>query len=83
MSQNIDINSYASHTWDCIVGSQTPAEFMKISRQQIPDCTIDQAVKKFLEELKQTNPEYLADESENIWTYHDLLVHYIEFQKVQ
>ena len=37
--------------WDAYVGSQTPQQFMNISRQDQPDISIEQAVTDYVREI--------------------------------
>ena len=85
------VSQETSEMWDGYVGSQTPQEFMNISRQGNPDITIEQSVAEYVAEIPtmfgayhEVEDEETGETEEVEWSQDDLdnigghLVAYLE-----
>lgn len=52
-SNNIRLPHEVSETWDRYVGSQTPQEFMNLSRQGNPDITYQEAAHEYAQHINE------------------------------
>ena len=55
-----------AETWEAVVGNQSPAEFLAVSREKAP-CTLEEAVKAYAKELNlMFDADYTPEELELI-----------------